>query len=228
MKRGQSPSDRRTGQLTQALAAIISNTRSKTRSLSLTAVHHWLEIAVAKLGSIRAVAQRVSLSPKMLGQFASVGRLTTPVQTLFSKRAIDSVDAATHLAMLSAKDQEVVARALVGGDIDTSDVRGIVQLRKEGSTASILPLLNRVRSSKTKQEYVAEFVIRGAHTRDELLAAFMMHIPSSEIVRLEIQGAVGRLVLTKQGRNALVRAGHKLGTPMKHTIPTLLESQLKK
>jgi hypothetical protein len=228
MTRSKSIQSQDSALLTRALAAIISNTRSKSRALSLTAVCKWLDVAVARLGSIAAVADRVSISPKMLGQFHSVGRLTQSVRELFSSRLIDSVDAATHLAMLSPKEQEAVARALVADQIDTTDVRAVVQLRKAGSTAGIRPLLSRVRKSKTKQEYVAEFVIRGTRTRDELLHAFHKYVHADDILRLEIDGSLGRLVLSKRGKDALLRAGRTLGIPAQHTIPTLLGSQFSK
>ena len=65
----------------------------------------------------------------MLRQFSYVRRLTPEVQSLFAKRKLDSVDAATHLAMLDKKDQKVVAKSLAMRELDTEDVRAIVQWR---------------------------------------------------------------------------------------------------
>jgi hypothetical protein len=215
---------RENGELQEALAILISSTRSKRRPLPLTEIAHWLKLAVAKLGSYSAVADRIGLSSKMLRQFSSVDRLAVPVQKLFQGRQLDSVDAATHLAMLSIADQKTLAKALALGKVDTSDVRAVIQLRQAGQSGPISRLLHRVRESKSKQEYVAEFVVRGDATRATLLRTFQNYIPSREILRLEIEGAVGRLVLTSRGKQALSKAARKAGVSMRNVIPTLLYS----
>jgi DNA-binding transcriptional regulator YdaS (Cro superfamily) len=211
-------------QLKEALAVLISCTRNKKRPFPLTHVAHWLDIAVATLGSYAAVADRIALSPKMLKQFSCVQRLTKPVQELFEIRKLDSVDAAAHLVMLPAKEQEVIARALAHGEIDTADVRAAVQLRHAKGNDSVQDVLRSVKESKIKQEYIAEFVIRGSHTSKSMMDAFLKYIPTNDILRLEIQGALGRLVLTRKGKEALVRTAKSFGKPMQHVIPTILSS----
>jgi hypothetical protein len=211
-------------ELKEALAVLISSTRSKKRPLPLTEIARWLEIAVTNLGSYTAVADRIGLSSKMLKQFSSVQRLAKPVQKLFELRKLDSVDAAAHLAMLPATEQETLSKALAAGEIDTSDVRAVVQLRQTKEQSPIKNLLQNVQESKTKQEYIAEFVIRGSHDRDSMLTEFQKHIPKNEIIRLEIQGAIGRLVLTRKGKQALLQTAKKLGIPVKHTIPKILSN----
>ena len=158
--------------LKEALAVLISSTRSKNRPLPLTEIARWLEIAVAKLGSYAAVADRIGLSPHMLAQFSSVRRLTKPVQKLFESRKLDSVDAAVHLAMLPMKEQETVSKALADKEIDTADVRAVVQLRQVKAHVPTERLLRSVTESKTKQEYIAEFVIRGSHDHRSMLKEF--------------------------------------------------------
>jgi hypothetical protein len=214
-------------ELKEALAALISSTRSRKRPLPLTEIARWVEIAVAKLGSYAAVADRIGLSAKMLKQFSAIRRLAMPVQKLFESRVLDSVDAAAHLAMLPVKDQEIVSKALAAGDIDTADVRAVVQLRKTRGQEPTKSLLRSVKESKTTQEYVAEFIIRGSHDRESMLAEFQKHIPKNEILRLEIQGAIGRLVLTRKGKQAFLQTAQMLGTPVKHVIPRILASRQK-
>jgi hypothetical protein len=191
--------------------------------LPLTDIAKWLKIAVAKLGSYSAVADRIGLSSKMLRQFTSVQRLSEPVQKLFQTKQLDSVDAATHLAMLPARQQEAVARALAFGKIDTSDIRAVIQLRQRGQSGSITSLLKRVSDSKAKQEYVAEFVVRGLPSRASIQRMFERYIPTKEILRLELNGALGRLVLTKQGNRALAKAARTLHVPFKNVISTMLQ-----
>ena len=210
--------------LNEALAVLISSTRSKKRPLPLTEIARWLEIAVAKLGSYSAVADRIGLSPHMLAQFSSVLRLAKPVQKLFESRKLDSVDAAVHLAMLPAKEQETISKVLAKKEIDTSDVRAVVQLRQAKAHLPTKRLLRSVKESKTKQEYIAEFVIRGSHDHRSILIKFQKYIPQAEIIRLEIKGALGRLVLTRKGKQALLKAAKLLGATTKHVIPKILAS----
>lgn len=215
---------RKDRQLEKALAILISCTRNKARPLPLTEIAMWLEVAVAELGSYTAVAERIGISSKMLRQFSYVRRLSRGVQRLFGNRQLDSVDAAAHLAMLPIREQQAVADALCAGEINTVDLRAVVELRELEKEDPIADLLRRVTESKVKREYVAEFVVRGARRREEVLAAFNQYISSSDIVSLEIEGALGRLVLTPNGKNALVRVAKSLRTPLKQVISTILHS----
>jgi hypothetical protein len=212
-------------ELNEALAVLISSTHSRKRPLPLTEIARWLELAVNRLGSYRAVADRIGLSSKMLRQFSYVSRLSSPVQKLFEKRQLDSIDAVGHLALLSKSEQQTVARALAFGEIDTADVRAIAQLRRDGKSEKIDSLLERVKGSKTRREYVAEFVVRGVPDRCRLLKAFRTHIPPAEILRLELDGALGRLALTKKGKAALNKAARALGVSLNRVIPKILQSR---
>ena len=66
----------------------------------------------------------------------------------------------------------MIAKALAEKTIQTADVRGVVQLRQLEPNLPIEGLLRRIIESKTKHEYVAEFVIRGGRTEKELLRTF--------------------------------------------------------
>lgn len=209
--------------LHEALAVLISCTHRKRRPLPLPDIAKWLKLAVAKLGSYSAVADRIGLSSKMLRQFSYVDRLAEPVQELFQNRRLDSVDAATHLAMLPLRDQKVIANALAVGKADTADIRAVIQLRQSGQCGPISGLLNRVTESKPRQEFVAEFVVRGTLTRANILRAFKRYVPAREILQLEIEGALGRLILTHKGRQALARAADTFGVSLKNVIPNILQ-----
>lgn len=210
-------------ELNQALAILISNTRSNKRPLPLTEVARWLDMAVKKLGSYSSVADRLGLSTKMLRQFSYVKRLTPSVQQLVATRKLDSVDAITHLAMLPAKQQRVVAEALAAGEIETSDVRPIVQLQRANYSDSANKIISRVKKNKTRREYIAEFVVRGSRDSKSIVKAFEKHISRKEIIRIDLEGALGRLVLTAIGKKQLQKAARTLGTSMNHVIPTILE-----
>lgn len=210
-------------QLQEALAVLISSTRSKRRPLPITEIARWIDVAVGKLGTYAAVGERIGLSAKMLRQFSAVNGLAPGVKELFAGRRIDSVDAAAHLAMLPESDQLTVADALADKAIQTADVRGIVQLRQLEPGLPIATLLGRIIDSKTKHEYVAEFVIRGGRTRNDLLEAFHAYIAPEHIIRLEIQGALGRLILSDEGKRALSKTASDLGLSLAEVIPAILQ-----
>ena len=211
------------GQLEKALAILISCTRRKTRPLSLTEIAKWLDIAVVKMGSIRVVADRIGVSAKMLTQFSHVKKLSQDVQTLFEKRKLDSVDATTQLAMLPEHEQKVVANALASRNIDTIDLRAVVELRRAGDNRSITALLQKVSASKSQKEYLAEFVIRGTPDPADIRKQFTRYIPASEILSFEVKGSLGQMVLSPKGKNALTNTAKKLRTPLKRVIPTILD-----
>ena len=211
------------GQLEEALAILISCTRRKTRPLSLIEIAKWLDIAVRKMGGIRAVADRIGVSAKMLTQFFHVKKLSKDVQALFEKRKLDSVDSTTQLAMLPEHEQKVVANVLASRNIDTIDLRAVVELRRAGDNSSITSLLQRVSASKSKKEYVAEFVIRGNPSPASIRKQFTRYIPASEILSFEVKGSLGQMVLSPKGKNALTNTAKKLRTPLKRVIPAILD-----
>ena len=210
-------------ELKEALAVLISSTRSKRRPLPITEIARWIDVAVGKLGTYAAVGERIGLSAKMLRQFTAVNGLAPRVKELFASRKIDSVDAAAHLAMLSESDQLTVGDALADKLIQTADVRGVVQLRQLEPGLPIATVLSRIVDSKTKHEYVAEFVIRGGRTRDELLGVFHKYIAPEHVIRLEIQGSLGRLILSEEGKRGLSKTASDLGLSLSEVIPAILQ-----
>lgn len=218
-------SEARDEQLQQALAILLASTKTRTRTLPLTEIARSLDVAVARLGSVNAVADRIGLSGKMLRQFSYVRKLIPEVRRMFQKRGIDSVDAATHLAMLPAGDQMRAALALQSETIDTSDLRAMIQLRRDGDRASLDKILKRVKETKTKKEYVVEFIARGSRNKDTILRKITKFIPKNEIVRLEIRGALGRLVLTSRGKSLLSKTARELGVPLARVMTTMLQER---
>jgi len=209
-------------EIKEALAVLIASTRNRSRPLSLVQIAKWLDRAVISLGSYDAVASRIGLSSKMLRQFSNVKKLSNDVQRLFETRSLDSVDAATHLAMLPEKEQKLIAKELVAKTINTADIRAVIQLREAGVSGPIRKLLSRVVDSKTTKEYVAEFVIRGNRPAKDILKAFSTYVPSNDIIDLEVDGSIGRIRLSPSGKQSLAKACRKLGVPMKHVIPAIL------
>jgi len=180
--------------LDRLLADLIANTLRRKRTVSLVEISSQLRAAADLLGGVPQVATRIGISPKMLRQFQSVERLDPSVRERFQSRELDSVDAAVHLAMLPSSDQRILADALARSESDTKDLRAVLELRKHAPAAPVEQLLRKVQRSKTTREYVAEFVIRGRLEPREVKAAFTQYIPAQHLLRIEISGALGRLV----------------------------------
>jgi hypothetical protein len=211
--------------LDASLALLIASTHSKTRPKSLIEIARHFEIAKSKLGSYKEVGERIGLSLTMVRQFASVLKLAPSVQKLFEDRTLDSIDAAVHLALLPAKEQLPVAQALAASTIDTADVRGIVQLRRAGVTGDISTLAKKVTDSKTKQEYVAQFIIRGSQDPGRIRSIFAKYVAAEDIVRLSIDGALGTLVLSPKGKRSLAAAARQKRVALKKIIPALMQEE---
>ena len=219
------PKKKSADSLDQALAVLISNTRSSKRPLPLTDVAKSLDVVVKELGSYSAAADRLGLSTKMLRQFSYVRRLSPSVQRLVASRKIDSVDAVTHLAMLPYEHQKTVAQAVLKGVIAISDIRSIVQLQRAKKSAAIDEIIRDVRKNKTKREYVAEFIVRGSRKdRARIFKTFQKFISPKEIVRIDFDGALGRLVLTEVGKKELLKAAQQFGVSVERVIPKILEA----
>jgi hypothetical protein len=211
--------------LNDSLALLIASTHSKTRPKSLVEIARHFEIAKNGLGGYRQVSERIGLSMTMVRQFASVLKLSPAVQELFERRTLDSVDAAVHLSLLPADEQLPIAQALASSSIDTADVRGIVQLRRAGNTSDISTLSKRVTDSKTKREYVAQFIIRGSQDLTRIRNLFSKYIAPEEIVSLGLDGALGTLVLTPKGKRSLTLAARQKKVSLKRIIPTLMQEE---
>lgn len=158
----------------------------------------------------------------MLRQFALVTRLQPEVQQLYKSRALDSIDAVVHLLLLSNKEQVIVANVLAEKKIDTKDLRAIVQIRKSNSEVPIESVIDDVIKSKTKRHYVFEFIIREGDNYKKLMNQFKKYISSNNIIRLDIEGSFGRLVLTKNGKQELHQTAKNLNTRFQNVMPAIL------
>lgn len=208
-----------------ALAAIISSTRRKTRSLPLTEVARWVRIAVAQFGSYKALSEKVGVSDKMLRQFSYVNQLAPAVIRMFARRKLDSVDAAAHLKLLPCNEQATVARGLASGELDTSDVRAIAQQRRVRKRESIRDIISNVKDSKTEQHYVAEFIVRGSNGPAEVRSVLSRCLSPETIVSITINGPIGRLTLTSKGKAELSKCAKRLRVPFRDVLTPLLRQR---
>lgn len=194
----------------KSLAALIKNTRTTRRHLSLIEIVDWLDIAIHGLGSLKEVADRIDLSDKMLKQFQYIRKLTPKVQELFATRIIDSVDIAVHLSMLNDQEQIEVAKELASGNLNSEDVRAIKELKKEVNYLSINEVIEKVKASRNIKQYVSEFVVRSKRSDEESLRnRFLKVLKPHNIISLSLKGSIGKIVLDNRGWQLLQQYAKK-------------------
>ena len=199
-------------QIQKSLAVLIKNTRTTRRYLSLVEIADWLNVAIKGLGSIKEVADRIDLSPKMLKQFTYINKLIPEVQEMFAKRKIDSVDIATHLSMLNRQEQLLVAEEVAAKQLNSADVRAIRELRNDASDLGIKEVIERVKSSRNVKHYIAEFVVRSKKLREsELRKRFSRIIESENIIKLTKDGPIGRITMNEKGKQLLQQYSNRHG-----------------
>lgn len=186
-------------ELDRALALLISSTKRKRRAVPLTDVSAALSIARASLGTTAAVAKAIGLSGKMVGQFARVDDLDPTARALVADRTIDSVDAVVQLAQLGAAEQRVVAQEIAAKQLDTKDVRAVVEMRKLRADRDLTEILERVKSSKTQRQYVIEFIVRGGLTANAIRDRLRHFLPTTSVVDVVVRGTLGRIIFDQKG-----------------------------
>jgi len=211
----------------EALVDLIMCTRTRKRNVSLVRASEILDEAISAYGNLEKVADRIGISSKMLSQFLAIQRLTPAVRQYFESRRLDSVDMASQLTLLNARDQLLVAEKAAEGKLDSSDVRAIVQLRKKELKDKIEKVVERVIQSRTTKEYVVEFVCRGGLTLSVIEKVFVREFGKENIVRVEVDGLIGKLVLGKAGKMKLLEIAKRRGSKTASVIGALLSDRRK-
>lgn len=214
------------GKAQEALAALIRNTRTTARALSLVDIENWLDIAVNQYGSVKSVADKIGLSAKMLRQFQAISKLSDSVQNMFARREIDSVDAAAYLSKLSKREQLVIAKKLASGSIDTSDLRAICDLRRRQPEMPLDAIVQNIKDTRNIRQYKIEFVVRGG-TRElrSIQERFVDALGAEGIVSLSIDGSIGLLILNKLGARNLMTRCRALGMSKRRMVTRIAEGE---
>lgn len=211
----------------KAIAALIKNTRTTKRHISLIEMAKWIDVAIKSNGNINNVAETISLSPNMLRQFLYVKKLSKDVQALFADRKLDSVDAAVHLSMLEKQDQKIVGKEMVEGKLTSSDLRAIREFRKEAPDIHMNEIIEKVKSTQDIKQYVAEFVVRSKQIHKQILKKrFAKVIELQNIVSLTLSGAIGRIVMSKNGKNLLQKYANERDFTKAKAISSIVHGEI--
>lgn len=214
-------------QIQKSLAVLIKNTRTTRRYLSLVEIADWLNVAIKGLGSIKEVADRIDLSPKMLKQFTYINKLIPEVQEMFANRKIDSVDIAVHLSMLNRQEQLLVAEEVAAKQLNSADVRAIRELRNDASDLGIREVIERVKSSRNVKHYIAEFVVRSKKLREsELRKRFSRIIESENIIKLTKDGPIARITMNEKGKQLLQQYSNRHGFTKAESVSMIVRGDV--
>lgn len=213
----------------EALATLLSNTRTTRRHVSLMQMAQQIRVAEAFIGDIKAVADRIGLSTKMLRQFLAIEELTARTQKLFEQRKLDSVDAAAHLKKLAGSEQETVANAAANGKLSTADIRAVCEFKRDYPDATISEAIERVLSTKNVKQYVLEFVLKGPQRHeDDIHKSIIASVGEGNLVSFDKEGAIVSLTLSNAGRKSLRETAKKLGLTTREAIQLVAKGGLDK
>ena len=211
----------------KAIAVLIENTRTTKRHISLIAMAKWIDVAIKSNGNINSVAETISLSPNMLRQFLYVKKLSKDIQALFADRKIDSVDAAVHLSMLEEQDQKIVSKEMAEGKLTSAELRAIREFRKEVPDIHIYEIIEKVKSTQDIKQYIAEFVVRSKKIHEQMLKKrFAKVIELQNIVSLTLKGPIGRIVMSKNGKNLLQKYANERDFTKAKAISSIVHGEI--
>lgn len=208
------------------LARILGNTRRKKRMISIPKIAESIEYMAQELGGVGPLSEQVTLSDTMLRQFLSVKELHPKVREMFDNRTLDSVDLCSQLATLQSSDQIVLAESVASGALQTKDVRDYRELRRFNADLSAEEIIEKVVSAKPKVEFVAQFVLRSGDTLKKLGERFTNYLDPDDILRLEADGSIVSLALSKNGRDCLRDLGHSAGFNIEQAVQMVASGKL--
>jgi hypothetical protein len=209
----------------RAIANLIASTRTKKRSVSLFEFYGWLNRAIKELGGLQSVADRISISTRMLKQFLVIDKLDKSVVDYVKTRELDSVDALNYLASFSHNDQRLLLPLLLEKKLPSKDLRSVHQQRSVLPNATIEELIERVKSGKSRRVYELQFVLRGGLTKNKISNCISEITGQNTIEAIEFDGPVGKIILTKEGLALLREYSRASGIPFKKVLSHLLYRQ---
>ncbi len=211
----------------KAIAALIKNTRTTKRHISLVEISDWLKIAVKGIGSLKKVADMIGLSNKMIRQFTYINKLIPEVKELFRKRDIDSIDIAVHLSMFENHEQLIVAKEVAKKKLNSADVRAIRELRKDAPTLGINEIIKRVKSSRNIKQYIAEFIITSQNVSEEQLRDnFSKVIKDENIIKMKKDDLFCEITMSSEGKQLLQKYSSKNGLTKAQAVSLIAKGDI--
>jgi len=212
---------------------LILNTNRVNRPLNLIKVSRKMKKYVNTLGSTKAAAEDLKLSPRMVNLFLTVLGLPPEIKSLIEERKIESLDLAYRLTLLdNLEDQVFLASKYIEGEIETKDVREIVSIKRKKPDTGIKEILSDFYKYKDTKRYryvLSVFSLgrrkpggTSAGIRNEIEKKIEGELGSNSLECVEISGSVVALTLTEVGYRLLQRRAKKLGISKKEAVTEIL------
>ncbi len=218
--RRKKPSER---EIDHALAAVIASTKRKSRGLNPLQVADKILLLLDGFDTLSEVSERVDLSYEMLRQILSVVKCSKEVRKLVSEGKLKSYDILHRLSKLRAADQNLVAKAVVAGDLNSGDVRAIVSLRRDMPSVSIKKIIDRIKGSRNIRHYIAYFLVTSREFKPEKLRyRFDESFGERNIVSFKVDSHLGELVLNVEGKRRLQKSAKESGLTKRKFIENLV------
>lgn len=201
----------------------------RERRVNILEVAEALRSLYKLYGSLKRVSATVKLSQEMVRQFLKLLDLTDEVKHLIKQGHINSVDIGYRISKLKKTHQTALARAVVGKNLCSKDVRSVVRYKLDNPKMPINQIVKRVLESKDKKHFVAYLAIeqntfrklkRELKAKDsaevgQLIPRLFGKVASREnIVHLTLNGRVILIKVTRNGLRQLRDKAKELSTPL--------------
>jgi hypothetical protein len=206
----------------EVISRLIINTHTKVRQANLLDIASDVEVLVNHEGGVKEAAALLSLSPSMLSQFLSVLNLPDSIKQLINDRKIDSVSVAHSLNKFSDDDKKQVAKLIMGGVLNSLDVRLLIPLRKQYPLEDMTVIAQMLKDSKDKKVYTINLDNENADVK-RLTSVFSSLIGQSEIVGVIKEKDSVKIKITATGEKELRKLARKNKTTLEKMILTIIK-----
>jgi hypothetical protein len=223
------------------LAIIAAGTKrpSKKRAVNILKVAEALRDLHDLHRSWCEVSKIVKLSPEMIREFIKLLSLTDEVKALVRRGLINSVDIGYRVSKLSAKEQIVLAKNVLGKRLSSGDVRNIVKYRIDNSSISITKAIKNVVDSKVTKIFVAYLGIdKNTNERLEqkyrnkdkaalIKSLFEKLVGKENIALFSLNGRVALIKVSQEGLDRMKGKAKQTKISLSKLADTLVREYLK-
>jgi len=222
-KRKLTPAEQ--ARLDTALVRLVGSTRRLRRVKNLLEVAIELEVAEKLLGGREAVAKEIGLSEEMLREFASVTNLHKSVKQMVKAGLVTSVDTAYRISILPKSEQLQVARGYVKNELSGKEVRDVIALRKRNPGCDLGEIIESVKRDRDIIQYVIKFRLNVKKGIRVLRQRFSQIIGKENIISLETDGRIAKLILSEKGRRILQEEAKKRKMTKRKLIQLIVDRE---
>lgn len=207
----------------KAISELIGCTRRKRRPKSIIEIANLIEFLKTKLGTYKAVSDKVGLSTEMLREFKAVKFLSPEIHNLVAERIIDSVDLVYRIGKLRLETQKAIVHKVLQNTLSGNDVR-VVKSSSAGQMSEREALIRTVKSRDIKI-YIIRFHMPKGKSSSAIRRDFSRIIRPKEIVSLKVEKGVATIGLSYKGQKKLREAAKQKNKTLREFVMNILEQK---